>query len=176
MAGESAYERNVGGAWQATVSELTTAEQFVLGVCRCWDAFMHDPDPALARRELTPVFTYMNVVAAICAFERTFTVLHRHCLRTLRFQEVDSTNVGADEARLLCGLACLQRGDPHTAMGVLGQSMTRFGVRSILPPLARIAALLDVQGHRLPAWRCLPECATRAPGLRSSAETFSTPL
>ena len=140
------------------------------------DAFMHDPDPALARRELTLVFTYMNVVTAICAFERTFTVLHRHRPRTLRFEEVDSTNVGADEARLLGSLACLQRGDPHTAMGVLGQAMTRFGVHSILPPLARIAAILDVQGHRLPAWRCVSGRATREPGTRSSAETFSPPL
>jgi hypothetical protein len=76
-----------------------------------WDCLLfhrtEDPDPTLAWRELTPVFIYINVVGALCAFERAFTVLHRHPLRTLRFQEVDSNSVGADEARILCGLAHL---------------------------------------------------------------------
>jgi len=34
MAGESGYVRNAGGPWQAAVSELAIAEQFVLGVYR----------------------------------------------------------------------------------------------------------------------------------------------
>jgi hypothetical protein len=152
MAGEAICERSIDGSDRITVATLSTAEQFVLGVCRCWDAFMDDPDPTLAWRELTPVFTYMNVVRALCAFERTFVVLRRHRLRTLRFQDVDSTQVGSDEARLLCGLACLQRGLAHAAIVVLSESMTAVGVRSILPPMARIAAILDAQGHRLPSW------------------------
>jgi hypothetical protein len=154
MSSETTGERTFRELSSTTVAELTTAEQFVLGVCRCWDAFMAGPDPTtLAWRELTPVFAYMNVMGALCAFERMFTMLHRHPLRTLRFQEVDSMRVGADEARMLCGLAWLQRSKPRVTIGVLSESLTRYGVRTILPPLARIAAILDLQGHRLPAWR-----------------------
>jgi hypothetical protein len=152
MAGESTGERSFRNLPQIRVSRLTTAEQFVLGVCRCWDVFMNDPDPTLAWRELTPVFVYMNVVGALCAFERAFKVLHRHPLRTLRFKDVDSADVGADEARILCGLAHLQRCKAHATIDVLSESLTRYGVRTLLPPLARIAAILDLQGHRLPAW------------------------
>jgi len=172
MAGEAICERSIGGS-PLKVAVLSTAEQFVLGVCRCWDAFMDDPDPTLAWRELTPVFTYMNVVRALCAFERTFIVLRRHRLRSLHFQPVDNTLVGTDEARLLCGLACLQRGRAHQAAVALGQSMTAFGVRSILPPMARIAAILDAQGHRLPAWHPV---RVRQRQERPLDETFLPPL
>ena len=81
MTEESTTERSFCNLPQITVSRLTTVEQFVLGVCRCWDVFVNDPDPTLAWRELTPVFVYMNVVGALCAFERAFTVLHRHPLQ-----------------------------------------------------------------------------------------------
>jgi hypothetical protein len=30
------------------------------------------------------------------------------------------------------------------------------GIQAVLPPLARIAAILDVRGHRLPSWRDAP--------------------
>jgi hypothetical protein len=158
------------------MTELTTAEQFVLGTCRCWDAFMSDADPAaLAWRELTPVFAYMNVMGALCAFERAFTVLHRQPLRTLRFEPVDSPLLGADEARLLCVLACLQRADPLTAIRVLAGALTDYGVRCLLPPLARIAAILDSQGHRLPAWSRLQGLVTRTPCPAPRDEISSPP-
>jgi hypothetical protein len=135
------------------VGALMTAQQFVLGACRCWDAFIEHPDPWLAWRELTPVFTSMNVLGALCAFERLFAVLHRHPLRTLQFGEVDCTAVGPDEARMLSSLASLQRGHALAAIDTLNKSLTRYGVRSVLPPLARIAAVLDARGLRLPLWR-----------------------
>jgi hypothetical protein len=172
MAGEAICERSIGGS-QLTVAALSTAEQFVLGVCRCWDAFMDDPDETLAWRELTPVFTYMNVVRALCAFERTFIALRRHRLRTLHFQDVDHAQVGMDEARVLCSLACLQRGRAHQAVVALSQSMTAFAVRSILPPMARIAAILDAQGHRLPSWHPV---RVRRRQERPWDETFLPPL
>ncbi len=152
MAIETLRESGVRTRPQLAVATLTTVEQFVLGVCRCWDAFAGDPDPTLAWRELTPVFAYMNVMSALCAFERAFTVLHRHAPRSLRFQDVDSTHVGADEARLLYSLACLQRGHAQASISVLRESLSLYGVRNVLPPLARIAAILDARGHRLPAW------------------------
>ncbi len=92
MAYQSMRERNVDGPSRFPLAELTTAEQFVLGTCRCWDAFMDDPDPAgLAWREFTPVFAYMNVMGALCAFERTFTVLHRHPAWGLREDSITRT-------------------------------------------------------------------------------------
>ena len=111
MCNPSIHDRSFCELQQLTVDALTTPEQFVLGVCRCWDAFMDDADPTLAWRELTPVFAYMNVMGALCAFDRAFTALHRQRPQTLRFQDTDSTSVGEDEARMLCGLAFLQRGN-----------------------------------------------------------------
>jgi hypothetical protein len=114
-------------------TELTTAEQFVLGTCRCWDAFMGDADPA-ALALLAP-----------------------------------------DEERLLCVLACLQRAAALTAIRVLAGALTDYGVRCVLPPLARIAAILDLQGHRLPAWGRLEGFVTRKPRPAESDEIFSPP-
>src|SRR5271170_3262418 len=107
-----------------TVAGLSTPEQFVLGVCRCWDAFVDGPDPTLAWRELTPVFAYMNVLGAFCAFERIFAVLRAQPMLALEFHEVDAAQLSADEARLIYGLACLQRGRPEAAISVLRQSLT----------------------------------------------------
>jgi hypothetical protein len=42
MSSETTGERTFRELSSTTVAELTTAEQFVLGVCRCWDAFMVD--------------------------------------------------------------------------------------------------------------------------------------
>ena len=153
MSDETTCNRNLGALPRLNVASLTPAEQFVLRVCRCWDAFMDDPDPNLPWRELTPVFSYMNVAGALCAFECIFTPLHRQRLRTLRFQDVDAASVGTDEARMLCSLACLQREQGQASIGVLLGALTPQGVRTLLPPLARAAAILDRQGHRLPAWR-----------------------
>jgi hypothetical protein len=158
MRSETMGERSIGDATRTAVAMLTTAEQFVLGVCRCWDTFMEDPDPTLPWRELWPVFAYMDVLSALCAFERTFSALHRHQHRhrhrprTLQFQEVDSPSVGTDEARMLCSLACLQRGHARATIRVLAESLARCDIRAILPPMARIATILDMHGHRLPSW------------------------
>ncbi len=174
MSDRTMRERSFRALPQATVSTLTTAEQFVLGVCRCWDAFMDHPDPTLAWRELAPVFAYMNVMGALCAFDRAFTVLHVHRLRALRFLDADSPRVGLDEARMLCGLASLQRGQVRAAIGVLHPSLTHHGIRTVLPPLARIAAILDAQGHRLPAWRDAPTVNHGPPP--ASSDEISSPL
>jgi hypothetical protein len=160
-------ERSFERLHEIEVPNLDTAEQFVVGVSRCWDAFLEDPDPTIAWRELAPVFVYMNVVGALCAFDATFRILQRHRLRSLEFHEVDSVPVGLAEARLLCGLASLQRGDTRSANAALTGALTRTGVHSLLPPLARIATILDIGGHRLPAWRDTPPQVCEA--------TFRTP-
>lgn len=150
-------ERSFGELQAMTVPRLTVAEQFMVGACRCWDAFQLDPDPLLAWRELEPVFAYMNVSAALCAFGQTFEVLRRHRLRALIFQDGACARLGTDEARLLSGIASLQRGHVRPTVGLLTGALTRRGIQSILPPLARIAAILDVRGHRLPAWCDVPD-------------------
>jgi hypothetical protein len=149
-------ERSFGELPAMTVCRLTVAEQFVVGACRCWDAFQLHPDPLLAWRELEPVFAYMNVSAALCAFGQTFDVLRRHRLRALIFQEGDCERLCTDEARLLYGVASLQRGQVRPTVRILTGALTRCGIQAVLPPLARIAAILDVRGHRLPAWRDAP--------------------
>jgi hypothetical protein len=163
------------------VDALTTPEQFVLGVCRCWDAFMAADDPSLAWRELAPAFAYMNVLGALCAFDCVFKVLRSQ--RGLRFHDTDCSGVGLDEALLLSALADLQHGLPRAAAMLLRGSLTPLGLRNVLPPLARIAAALDAQGHRLPLWSDLPADApaltdvpyfTPEPS-RARAETFSAP-
>jgi hypothetical protein len=133
--------------------QLSTAEQFVLGVCRCWDAFAQGPDPAVAWHELAPVFFYMDVPTAMCAFEHVFDLLRRLPAAALRFQDTDCEHVGGDEARLLGSLACLQRGQARAAVNILRGSPASAWLRALLPPLARIAAILDARGHRLPLWR-----------------------
>jgi hypothetical protein len=149
-------ERSFGELQVMTVSRLTVAEQFVVGACRCWDAFHDQPDPLLAWRELAPAFAYMNVLTALCAFGQTFDALRRHGLRMLQFEDGNSAQLGADEARLLCGVASLQRGQVRAASAALTGTLTRHGIQVVLPPLARIAAILDVRGHRLPTWRDAP--------------------
>jgi hypothetical protein len=141
---------------QLATAHLTPAEQFVLGACRCWDAFMYDPDRTLAWRELAPVFAYMNVLNAMCAFDRTFECLHRYQPQRLHFQDTDCELLGPDEAKMLCCLACLQRGHARATINVLSDALPHRGIRAVLPPLARIAAILDAQGHRLPAWEGAP--------------------
>jgi hypothetical protein len=149
-------ERSFADLHEIVVPRLSIAEQFVVGVTRCWDAFLADPDPTLPWRELAPVFAFMNVMGALCAFDTAFRVLSVHRLRLLEFHEVDTLPVGMGEARLLCGLSAMQRGCPRTAAGALHGVLSRFGVHAMLPPLARIAAILDSRGHRLPAWRDTP--------------------
>jgi hypothetical protein len=172
MWNDTMFERTLREVPQMSVELLTTAERFVLGACRCWDAFMDDPDPALAWRELTPVFAYMNVMGALCAFDRTFTALHRFRPQTLRFRDTDSMTLGLDEGRMLCGLASLQRGEARAAIEVLRGSLTRHAIPSVLPPLARIASILDGQGHRLPAWDDVRRRTAPVP----AGETSSPPL
>ena len=149
-------ERSFSELPALTVSRLTVAEQFMVGACRCWDAFQLHADPMLAWRELAPVFAYMNVTAALCAFGQTFDVLRRHRLRALIFQGGDCARLCTDEARLLYGVASLQRGQVRPTVRVLTGALTLRGIRAVLPPLARIAAILDVRGHRLPNWRDVP--------------------
>jgi hypothetical protein len=163
------------------VDALSTPEQFVLGVCRCWDAFMAADDPTLAWRELAPAFAYMDVLGALCAFDCTFKVLRSERRRPLRFQDTDCSAVGLDEARLLSALANLQHGLPRAAAVLMRGSLTPLALRNVLPPLARIAAALDSKGHRLPLWSDLPADAPGHPPYfklepsRARAETFSAP-
>ena len=76
--------------------------------------------------------------------------------RTSSSSTVDCIPVGLAEARLLCGLASLQRGNARTARTALTDVLSRAGVHALLRPMARIAAILDIEGHRLPLWRDLP--------------------
>jgi hypothetical protein len=164
-----------------SVDALSTPEQFVLGVCRCWDAFMEGSDPTLAWRELAPAFAYMNVLGALCAFDCVFKALHFQRARGLRFQDTDCNHIGVDEATVLASIADLQRGMARQSAMLLRDALTPLGLRDVLPPLARIAAALDAQGHRLPLWNDEPAEAPalsaapyfRPPPPRSRAETSS---
>lgn len=154
------HERHFDGLSTLTVRGLSTPEQFVIGVCRCWDAFVADADHSLPWRLLGPVFAYMNVVDAFCAFEVSFRFLARAAaLRPelkLGFRDPYDLSLGRDEARMLSCLASLQRGRTRDAIAVWEDVLTPQTVRTVLPPLARIAAILDVQGHRLARWRGAP--------------------
>jgi len=145
-------QRRFGDLSTLTVMQLSTEEQFVVGVWRCCDAFAMSPDPTLARRLLGPAFAYMGMLRAFCAFDRAFVELRAHSVRPLEFKEVDDPHLGADEARLLGGVASLQRLNVGAARNVLCSLFTRMGLRAALPSLARIAAHLEAQGHRLPLW------------------------
>jgi len=153
---QDSSERSFAELQDIDVPRLSTAEQFVVGVTRCWDAFLADPDRTLPWRKLAPVFAYMNVMGALCAFDTAFHVLSRNRTRSFTFHEVDSVPVGMTEARLLCGLSALQRGFPRSATAALHGVLSNAAVHALLPPLARIAAILDGRGHRLPAWRAPP--------------------
>jgi hypothetical protein len=157
-----------------TVDALSTPEQFILGVCRCWDAFMQAPDRTLAWRELAPAFAYMNVLGALCAFDRMFKVLCVERARGLRFHDTDCRSVGNDEALVLCAVANLQRGLARQTAALLRGALTPLGLRDVLPALARIAAALDSQGHRLPLWSD-PAPYFKPEAARSMAETSSAP-
>lgn len=145
-------QRRFGDLDILTVPQLSTEEQFVVGVWRCCDAFAMSPDPTLARRLLGPAFAYMGMSRAFCAFDRAFAELRTHSVRPLQFREVDDPHLGADEARLLGGVASLQRLNVGAAKNLLGALFTRMGLRAALPPLARIAGHLEAQGHHLPIW------------------------
>src|SRR5580698_5825566 len=82
-------------------AKIRICEQFVLGSCRCWDAFVAAPDPTLPIRKLAPVFAYMNVLGALCAFERAFQALKAASPYGLRFYDCEETQISLDEARLL---------------------------------------------------------------------------
>jgi hypothetical protein len=174
---DSSCERSFGKLDHMVVSNLNTAEQFVVGVSRCWDAFLADPDPTLAWRELAPAFAYMDVLGALCAFDTAFHIVQQHRLCALSFLEVDSALLGLAEARLLCGLACLQRGNARAATIALIGALSRRGIHALLPPLARIAAILDTKGHRLPPWCDAPPdgCAISPLWACPPAETVSPP-
>ncbi len=154
------------------IAALSTPEQFVLGVCRCWDAFMEGPDPTQAWRELAPAFAYMNVLGALCAFDCVFKAMHFQRARGLRFEDTDCSRIGIDEAAMLSAVANLQRGLARPAAELLREALTPLGLRDILPPLARIAAALDAQGHRLPLWSDGP---ADAPALSRGAYFRPTP-
>lgn len=141
-----------------TVAALDTAEQFVVGVFRCWDAFQRAPDPAIAWREFAPVFAYMGVLGALCAVDSAFHVVQQHRLQSLIFAEVDGIEVGLTEACFLGSLASLQRGNVRYASGLMAGVVCRRGLHALLPPLARVASILDGKGHRLPAWQDTPPC------------------
>ncbi len=145
-------QRHFGDLYTLTVTQLSTQEQFVVGVWRCCDAFATSADPTLARRLLAPAFAYMGMLRAFCAFDRAFFELRAHSVRPLEFREADDPRLGADEARLLGGVASLQRLNVRAAKNVLCSLFTRMGLRAALPPLARIAGHLEAQGHRLPLW------------------------
>ncbi len=144
--------RSIDDLAEITLPELSTAEQFLIGVWRCWDVFAERVDPRVAQCLLCPAFAYMNVLGAFCAFDRAFDALQANRLRHLRFAEADCTSLESDEARLLCSLACLQRTHTRAAASALSALVTAGGVRAVLPPLARIAGQLELRGHRLPAW------------------------
>jgi hypothetical protein len=133
-------------------ARIRVCEQFVLGSCRCWDAFLGAPDPTLPIRKLAPVFAYMNVLGALCAFERAFQTLRAASPYGLRFYDCEETQISLDEARLLSALASLQNADTRAAVKVLRAPLADATVREVVPPLARIASLLGAQGHRLPQW------------------------
>jgi hypothetical protein len=154
------------------VDALSTPELFVLGVCRCWDAFMEGPDPTQAWRELAPAFAYMNVLGALCAFDCAFKAIHFQRARGLCFQDTDCSCIGIDEALMLSAVANLQRGLARQCAELLREPLTPLGLRDILPPLARIAAALDAQGHRLPLWSDVP---ADAPALSRPAYFRATP-
>ena len=145
-----------------TVPRLDTAEQFVVGVFRCWDALQADPDPGLAWRELAPVFAYMGALRALCAVDAAFHLVRKYRLPALKFDEVDSPRLGLTEARFLYALSSLQRGNARAARAALAGLLSHCGIRALLTPLARIAAILDGNGHRLPPWRdaLLRDCHT----------------
>ena len=133
------------------MSRIEVCEQFMVGSLRCWDAFMLSTDPLLPIRQLAPVFAYMNVLSALCAFEKAFCALHASPHR-LSFREADDDRIGSDEARILCAVASLQAGKSREAISVLRPRLNGGVLRHLLPPLARIATLLDHEGHRLPRW------------------------
>jgi hypothetical protein len=144
--------RRFGDLSTLRVTQLSTEEQFVVGVWRCCDAFAMSADPTRARRLLGPAFAYMGMLRAFCAFDRAFFELRAHSVRPLEFREVDDPLLGADEARLLGSVASLQRLNVGAAKNVLCSLFTRMSLRAALPPLARIAGHLEAQGHRLPIW------------------------
>lgn len=154
------YERHFDGVGTLAVRSLSVPEQFVVGVCRCWDAFLADSDRSLPWRLLGPVFAYMNVLDAFCPFETAFRFVggasRADAALTLEFREPESTLLGSDEARVLSCLASLQPGSPREAIAVWKDVLAPHAVRMLLPPLARIATVLDLKGHRLARWRGTP--------------------
>lgn len=135
-----------------TVQALSEGEQFVVGVWRCWDALTHDRDAELAPRLLGPVFEYMNMPGAWCAFGRACDALRRYQRRPFIMVEADHPFLTGDEARLLAGLAELQRLNTLAAAAVLKSLVVADGVPELMAPLARIAGCLAGAGHHLPAW------------------------
>lgn len=143
--------RSLGTLADLSMSRCEVSEQFMVGSLRCWDAFMLTADPILPIRQLAPVFAYMNVLEALCAFEKAFCALHASP-RRLAFKEADDERIGSDEARMLSAVASLQIGHSRAAVSVLRPRLSDAVVRNLVPPLARIAALLCQKGHQLPRW------------------------